>query len=78
MSRREEVEAVGLVAEVEALGLAQEVAVDLVGERAVAGDGELVDVGAVVDPARPVRRQRPHRRAAAMAPAASPPQRCGT
>ena len=38
---------VGLVAEVEAVGLAEVVAVDLVRERAVALDRELVEVGAV-------------------------------
>src|SRR3546814_5314551 len=50
--RQHEVDDVGFVAQLELLGVAEVVAVDLVGERAVAGDGDRREVGAVVGPAR--------------------------
>jgi len=55
--RDDEVEGVGLVAQLEAVGVAQVVAVDLVGEGAVALDGDGGDVGPVVDPAVVVTRR---------------------
>ena len=49
----DEAEDLGVVAEDEALGVAEVVAVHLVRERLVAGDGHLGDVGAVVHEAQP-------------------------
>ena len=58
---QDEVEDGGVVAEHQLLGVAEVVAVDLVGERAVADDRERVEVGAVVEKGQLAHRPSPLR-----------------